>query len=109
MADSLRTRKIAGRELLFDQQGFLNDFYDWSEDVFCFLAQESGLLKINDLHWRVIRFLREFFATNGRAPLNRELRKAVGMSLLDLEELFPGGIKRGAQRLAGLPRPKGCM
>ena len=56
----------------------------------------------------MIRFLREYYACNGRAPLNRQLRKGAGMSLLELEELFPEGIKMGARRLAGLPNPKTC-
>ncbi len=109
MSGSLQTRIIAGKKVLFDQQGFLNDFYEWSEEVFDFLAKESGLSQISDSHRRVILFLREFYAINGRAPLNRQLREAVGMSLLELEQLFPGGIKNGAQRLAGLPKPKECM
>jgi tRNA 2-thiouridine synthesizing protein E len=56
----------------------------------------------------VVRFLRDFYAYNGRAPLNNELRKGTGMSLLELDGLFPEGLKQGARRLAGLPNPKTC-
>jgi len=107
--DSLPIRAIAGREVFFDREGFLNDFDDWSEELFAFLAKEVGLLQIDDRHWHVIRFLRQFYAINGRAPLNRQLREGTGMSLLELEKLFPGGIKHGARRLAGLPNPKDCL
>ena len=106
---SLQLRAIAGRKVVFDKDGFLNDFADWSEELFGFLAEESGLQEIDDRHWRVIRFLREFYATNGRAPLNRQLSEGTGMSLLELENFFPGGIKYGARRLAGLPNPKDCL
>ena len=57
---------------------------------------------------RCVRFLREYYAGNGRAPLNRQLRTGTGMSLLELDDLFPEGIKMGARRLAGLPNPKTC-
>ena len=107
--DARKIRFIAGQDIRFDEEGFLNDFDDWSEQLFEYLAENSGLSEIGDRHWRVIRFLRKYYANNGRAPLNRELREGTGMSLLELEALFPGGIKRGARRLAGLPNPKDCM
>ena len=106
--DSLLARTLAGRKISFDMEGFFNDFEDWSEELFQCLAREVGLVQADDRHWRVIRFLREFYAMNGRAPLNRQLKQGTGMSLLELEKLFPGGLKHGARRLAGLPNPKDC-
>jgi TusE/DsrC/DsvC family sulfur relay protein len=101
-------RVIAGRELAFDDEGFFDDFEDWSEEIFKALAHESGISLISDQQRQVVRVLREFYACNGRAPLNNELRKRAGMSLLELDRLFPGGLKKGARRLAGLPNPKTC-
>jgi TusE/DsrC/DsvC family sulfur relay protein len=107
--DSLRIRAIADREVFFDREGFLNDFEDWSEELFEVLAKEAGLLEVDDRHWHVVRFLREFYAMNGRAPMNRQLTEGTGMRLMELENLFPGGIRHGARRLAGLPNPKDCV
>ena len=101
-------RIFGQREVVFDSEGFLNDFSDWDEELCTVLAEESGLAQLTDNHWRVIRFLRRFYAENGRAPLNSLLRKGAEMTLLELESLFPGGIKLGARRLAGLPNPKTC-
>jgi dissimilatory sulfite reductase related protein len=101
-------RLIENREILFDGDDFLWYAEDWSEDVAVCLARESGIEAMGDAHWRVIRFLREYFMYYGRAPLNRELKAALGMSLMEMEGLFPGGIKRGARRVAGLPNPKSC-
>lgn len=101
-------RAIAGRQVLFDKDGFLDDFWDWSEELADALARESGLAELGEERWRVIRFLREFYAYNGRGPLNRQISKGTGMSLLELERLFPDGIKYGARRFAGLPNPKNC-
>jgi tRNA 2-thiouridine synthesizing protein E len=105
---ALRVRCIAGREIAFDGEGFFSDFYDWSEEAFELLANESGLACIAEQHWQVVRFLREFYAYHGRSPLNHELRAGTGLSALEMQELFPGGIKQGARRLAGLPNPKTC-
>ena len=101
-------RSVAGRKVFFDEEGFLLDFSDWSEDLFECLAKESGLANISDRHWQIIRFLRNYYSYNGRAPLHRQLREGTGMSVLEMEDLFPEGLKRGARRLAGLPNPKSC-
>ena len=100
---------MAGRKLLFDHEGFLWHVDDWSEDVAEELARESGIRDLNEAQWRVVRFLREFYYDFGRTPLNRRIVEGVGMSLLELERLFPGGIKFGAKRIAGMPNPKRCI
>jgi TusE/DsrC/DsvC family sulfur relay protein len=103
-----RLRAIAGRHIAFDNEGFFEHFEDWSEESFEELAREGGIERITDGHRQVIRFLREFYAYNGRAPLNNELRRGTAMSLLELDGLFPQGLRMGARRLAGLPNPKTC-
>jgi tRNA 2-thiouridine synthesizing protein E len=101
-------RSLAGREIPFDNDGFLWEANDWSEEVAEILAREHGLETLTEVHWRVIRFLRNYYLSQGKAPLNRELKTGVGLSLMELESLFPGGIRQGARLLAGLPNPKNC-
>lgn len=102
-------RSIAGREVWFDSEGFIWEPDDWSEDVATELARESGMTDLGDVHWRVLRFLRGYYLRNGRAPMNRELKAGTELSLVELERLFPDGIRMGARRLAGLPNPKTCL
>jgi len=101
-------RCLAGQEIAFDSEGFLWDPLQWTEEVAQDLASEIGITLVEDIHWRVIRFIRNYYLQNGRAPLNRELKKGIGMNLLEIESLFPGGLKHGARRLAGLPNPRTC-
>jgi len=101
-------RVVAGRRILFDEEGFLCQVDDWSEDVAEALAVESGLAGLDGAQWQVLRFLRDFYHENGRSPLNRKIVEGMGISLLELEQLFPGGIRFGAKRLAGLPNPRRC-
>ena len=102
-------RCIAGREVVFDNEGFLWSVDDWSDDLALALAREAGLAGLTEAHWRCLRFQREYYRANGRAPLNRQLAQGTEMPLLELNCLFPGGIRRGARRIAGLPNPKTCM
>jgi TusE/DsrC/DsvC family sulfur relay protein len=99
---------IAGRSILFDGEGFLWDPRQWTEEVSIALAEESGLKELSETQWKILRFLREYYLQNGRSPLNRQIKEGTGISLMEMEGLFPGGIKYGARRMAGLPNPKNC-
>ena len=101
-------REIEGRRIVFDGKGFMRHPEDWSEAVARLLAQESGLAELTPLHWQVIQFMRDYYAYHGRAPMNKDLKSGLGMTLMALEALFPGGIRDGARRVAGLPNPKSC-
>jgi tRNA 2-thiouridine synthesizing protein E len=112
MPEAVRSRAlriVAGREVWFDDEGFFWDPDDWSEPAAVALASERGIASLSEAQWRVLRFLRGYYGTNGRAPLNRDLRAGTGLTLLELERLFPDGIKLGARLLAGLPNPKTCL
>lgn len=102
-------RNIAGRDIYFDWEGFFWDPKDWSESVALVLAAEMGMEVLEERCWTVIHFMREYYFYHGRAPMNKDLKQGTGMSLLELEGLFPLGIRRGARRLAGLPNPKACL
>lgn len=73
------------------------------------LAEEAGLKALGESHWAILRFLREYYFQNGRSPLNRQIKEGTGISLMEMEALFPNGIKYGARRLAGLPNPRNCI
>ena len=112
MAEPVRTRElrtVAGQEVWFDSEGFIWEPDDWTEGIAAELARESGMERLDDVQWRVLRFLRGYYLRNGRAPMNRELRNGTELSLVELERLFPDGIRMGARRLAGLPNPKTCL
>ena len=112
MADGIRSRalrSVAGRAIYFDDEGFFWEPSDWSRDAADELARECGIEQLDETQWRVITFFRDYYAYNGRAPMNRQLREGTGLSLMDLERLFPDGIRNGARRLAGLPNPKTCL
>ena len=57
---------------------------------------------LTELHWSVIRYIRNSVETSGRCPTIARTCKAVGLHLRELEALFPAGYLHGACRLAGL-------
>ncbi len=104
----MATRLIEGKEVSFDEEGFFLDPESWTREIAQTIAREMGISEITSRQWEIISFLRRFYLANGRAPLNRDIKRETGVSLLELEHLFPGGIRGGARRLAGLPNPRSC-
>ena len=101
-------RHIAGKEIIFDDDGYIQNPFMWSEEIARFLAHEIGLENLEEEHWRVLRFVRNYYLAEGKEPLNHKIKLGTGMPIKEIEKLFPGGINRGVKRLAGLPKPKGC-
>ena len=92
-----------------DTQGYLLDPATWTEVTARRLAAEDGIGELTPEHWRVITFLRDFHARKGAAPMIRVLVQETGLSLGRIYDLFPDGPARSACRIAGLPRPDGCV
>jgi tRNA 2-thiouridine synthesizing protein E len=93
-----------------NEEGFLLRPEEWDDTVAEILAkEEEGLDALTDEHWNVIRFIRRFYLDNGNAPMVRALCKASGLTLKRVYELFPSGPAKGACKLAGLPKPDGCV
>ena len=106
---------IAGRRVQVDARGYLLDTSDWDETLAEALAASDGL-RLSDDHWRVLRFLRGYYAQHGRSPAMRVLVKGLADQLGSehansrvLYRLFPQGPAKQAARYAGLPRPTSCV
>lgn len=106
----MATVKYAGRDLRLNEDGFLAHPEEWDEDLARFLARSAeGIEELTSEHWAVIRFIRQHFVATRRAPMVRAVCKVTGLRLKRIYELFPGGPARGACKVAGLPRPDGCV
>lgn len=101
--------QIKGTEIEIDEDGFLVDPEDWSEDMAAYFATVEDVTELTDKHWQVIHYLRDYFKKFGVAPMIRKLCKDTGFTLKEIYELFPSGPAKGACKLAGLPKPTGCV
>lgn len=97
------------REEMLDYDGFLAEMSSWNRTLASELADRNDLGPLTEDHWRIIEFVREYFWAHGDGPPVVRVGKALGLSPSRICELFPCGIARGAYRLAGLPRPIGCL
>ena len=69
----------------------------------------EGITALTEGHWKVINFIRNYYLQFEIAPMIRKLCKETGFTLKQIYELFPSGPAKGACKLAGLPRPTGCV
>ena len=100
---------INGVEIGLDEDGFMVDPDQWNEDVAIALAKMEEVDELTEAHWELIKYLRNYFAEFGIAPMVRKLTKETGLKLNQVYELFPTGPAKGACKCAGLPKPTGCV
>ena len=73
------------------------------------IAQGEGIENVSEKHWAIVRFIREYWKEHALAPPVRLLCKESGVSVREVYKLFTSGPARGACRVAGLPKPDGCV
>jgi tRNA 2-thiouridine synthesizing protein E len=107
--------EVNGKSIKTDEEGYIVNLSDWDEDIANELAKEEGI-DMSENHWEVVNFLREYYDEYQIAPAVRVLTKAIGKKLgaekgnsKYLYELFPYGPAKQACKIAGLPKPTGCI
>jgi len=99
-----------GQTIALNEEGFLAEPGLWTEELALLLAKaEEGLDELTEQHWAVIRFIRAHWLETDNAPMVRSICKTTAVPLKRIYELFPSGPAKGACKLAGLPKPDGCV
>lgn len=98
-----------GEEVQLDEDGFLLQWEQWDEKVAGDLARRDGVHAMGPEHWRLVSYLRDYYLRHGIAPMVRKICKDCNLSVKDILDLFPSGITKGACKVAGLPKPSGCL
>lgn len=99
-----------GKAFTVDEDGFLaKGMEEWNTDWVDYVKSIEGISDLTDEHWKVINILQDYFKKNGIAPMVRILSKTTGYPLKRIYELFPSGPGKGACKMAGLPKPTGCV
>ena len=107
--------EVKGKQFETDEEGYLVNLADWNEDVGAAIAVQEKI-EMSPNHWEVVNFLRDYYNEYQIAPAVRVLTKAIGKKLgaekgssQYLYELFPYGPAKQACKIAGLPKPTGCV
>ena len=105
----MATVTLGGKELDIDEDGFIQDPDNWDENVAADLAKTEGVEELGEDHWKLVNYIRDYYAKFGIAPMVRKLCKECGFKLKYIYEMFPSGPAKGACKVAGLPKPTGCV
>lgn len=101
--------ELGGKMVDIDEDGFIQDPEVWDEAVALSLAQTEGVDALTEDHWKVVNYLREYYLEYNMAPMIRKLCKSTDFKLKEIYDLFPSGPAKGACKVAGLPKPTGCV
>ena len=102
------TTTYAGTEVTVNDEGFFTDPSQWREDMATQIARAQGI-ELTGQHWQVIKFMRHEYQAKGTGPTVRVLGKTSGVSIKELYQLFPKGPTKTAAKIAGIPKPRGCI
>ena len=107
--------EVNGTTYETDEEGYLVNLAEWNEDIGKAIAVIENV-EMSPNHWEVVTFLRDYYNEYQIAPAVRVLTKAIGKQLGPdkgnskyLYELFPYGPAKQACKIAGLPKPTGCV
>jgi tRNA 2-thiouridine synthesizing protein E len=100
---------LGGTEIEIDEDGFIQEPDKWSKDVAEDLAKTENASPMGEEHWKLVNYLRDYYVKFGIAPPIRMVVKQTGIDLKKIYVLFPGGPAKGACKVAGLPKPTGCV
>ncbi len=107
--------QVNGHTVEHDEEGYITTLSDWSTELADVIAETENI-DMNDEHWAVVNFLREYYEEYQIAPAVRVLIKAIKKEMGPekgntnyMYELFPYGPAKQACKIAGLPKPTGCV
>ena len=107
--------ELNGKTFDSDEEGYLVDIASWNEELADLIAKDEEI-DMTDEHWEVVNFLRDYYNEYQIAPAVRVLIKAVKKKMgaekgsnKYMYELFPYGPAKQACKIAGLPKPTGCV
>ena len=103
-------KMLGGQEIEIDEDGFIQEPEKWNEAVAEGLAEEeSNQVPMGEDHWKLVNYIRQYYIDFETAPAIRMLCKKTGFDLKYIYEMFPKGPAAGACKVAGLPKPTGCV
>jgi TusE/DsrC/DsvC family sulfur relay protein len=103
------TITYAGTAVTVNEEGFFADPAQWREEMAPLIARQEGIDELSERHWQVIKFMRHEYEDKGTGPTVRALGKTSGVSVKELYQLFPKGPAKVAAKIAGIPKPRGCI
>lgn len=105
----MSTREIAGKTVQLNDEGFMTNPNEWSQDIAVSIAHEEGIPELTPAHWQVIDYCRKDGMSSGKAPTLRRITTQAGISTKEMFTLFPKGPAKKVAKISGLGKPEGCV
>jgi len=99
--------EIAG--VTWTPDGFLADPKAWNRELAEVIAADLGIAPLSERHWQAIDAARRIHAETGSSPNIRKLTGSSGVDTRELYALFPKAPGKTVARIAGIPKPAGCL
>ncbi|HEY6038380.1 MAG TPA: TusE/DsrC/DsvC family sulfur relay protein [Kofleriaceae bacterium] len=80
----------------------------WTRELGTAIAAEQGIA-LDGPRWKLIDAARAEFAATQASPNIQRLKSIAGVTTQDLYQLFPKAPARTIAKIAGLPKPAGCL
>jgi tRNA 2-thiouridine synthesizing protein E len=99
---------LDGHQVHVNEEGFLTEYDEWDEDLAKVLAAQIGI-ELTDAHWKVLRFLRQDYLTQGETATTRRVQSIGGVPVKEQFALFPKKPAKKMAYIAGHPKPHGSV
>lgn len=92
----------------FAADGHLADPKTWTRELATKIAAVENV-PLDEARWAVIAFARADFDKTSTSPNIRRLTQGTGLATKDIYALFPKAPARTVAKIAGIPKPAGCI
>lgn len=107
--------EVDGQIIQLSEAGWLENLEEWSKELAVEISKSEKIEDLTEEHWDIINEAREYFHDNGSVceprKFSKIMKKKFGKDRSEqkyIYSLFPTGLIKCANKIAGLPRPKGC-
>ncbi len=106
---------VNGKTIQLSEAGWLENLDEWNEELATEICKNEKIPELTQEHWDIVNLARDYFADNGSVCEPRNFTKLMKekygtdrSSQKYIYSLFPTGLIKCANKIAGLPRPRGC-
>ena len=100
-------KTYAGVTVDVNEEGYFTNPSQWTKEIAMEIAKEEGVV-LTEKHFQVLNYLRDRF-TKGEALSIRGINKSGIVEVKDFYQMFPGAPLKKSTKIAGIPKPEGCV
>lgn len=100
-------KTYAGVTVDVNEEGYFTNPSQWNEQIAAEIAKQEGVT-LTDQHLAIIAFLRNRY-NDGEALSIRSINHSGVIDVKTFYQLFPGAPLKKATKIAGIPKPAGCI